>query len=49
MKIPHDIDRSSTNFYVSDAHVQRLPFPNVEFSFGQFLYRELLVRIPYAI
>ena len=49
MKVLHEFVWFSTKSYVSDAHVQRLPFPNVEFSFNQFLYRELLVRIPYAI
>ena len=49
MKVLHKIDRFSTKLCVFDAHVQRLPCPNVEFSFCQFLYRELLVRIPYAM
>ena len=49
MKVLHEIDRLSTNFYTSKARVQRPPFPNVEVSFGHFLYRELLVRFPYAM
>ena len=49
MKVLHEIDRLYTNFYVFEADIQRLPFSNVELSSGQFLYRELLVRIPYAM
>ena len=49
MKILNEIDPCSTNFYVLDTYVQRLPIPNVEFLLGQFLYRELLVRFPYVM